>query len=90
MRNILLAGAAGLFIALGTGYANADNCSVPYNSPYRTMGAWSAFCGDYGHPNGPIVEGRSAFVDPDYDAYPDDVYPDADYGYYGYRHFRRW
>jgi hypothetical protein len=103
MRNILIAGAAGLFLVLGAGYANADNCDAPYNSPYRTMGAWSSACGDYGYPNayGPVVEGRSAYVDPDYGVYPY-AYPDADDGFYGvggweggragsfgHRHFRR-
>ena len=77
MRSILMAGTAGLFLVLGAGYANADNCEVPYNSPYRTMGAWSSACGDYGGPTyGSIVEGRSAYVDPDYD--PGYVYPDYD------------
>ena len=88
LRNILMAGTAGLFIVLGAGYANADNCDVPYNSPYRTMGAYSAYCGDYGYPNGPMVEGRSAYVDPDYDAYPYDAYPDGGFyvGGWGWRH----
>ena len=84
MRSILMAGTAGLFLILGGGYANADNCDVPYNSPYRTMGAWSSECGDYGGPTyGPMVEGRSAYVDPDYD-YPDygDAYPYDGGGFY--------
>ena len=85
MRSILMAGTAGLFLVLGAGYANADNCAVPNNSPYRTMGAWSSACGDYGNPgyDGPIVEGRSAYVDPDYGVDPYYAYPDADDGFYG-------
>jgi hypothetical protein len=84
MRNLLLAGTAGLFVALGAANAYA----VPQNSPYATMvppGAVDGYAPDdspvYGAPllADPMVEGRSAYVDPDSD------YVDPGYGYgYGY------
>ena len=72
MRNLLMAGAtAGLFLAFGAASAYA----VPQNSPYATMvppGAVDGYAPTapddgyyYGDPA--VVEGRSAYVDPDYD-----------------------
>src|ERR1700744_2192334 len=94
MRNLLMAGAAaGLFIALGAANAYA----VPQNSPYATMvppGAVDDYgqAPDSGYYAAP-VEGRSAYIDPDYDN-GDDYYYGGDYspdygapvvgvGYYG-------
>jgi hypothetical protein len=77
MRNLLMAGAAtGLFLALGAANAYA----VPQNSPYATMvppdavDGYSPTAPDDGYYYGDPapVEGRSAYVDPDYDQ-----------GYYG-------
>ena len=93
MRNILLAGTTGLFLALGAASAYA----VPQNSPYATMvppGAVDGDAGPYGqqypaypdsgYPDGYMTEGRSAYVDPAYvDGDPGYVDPGYDYGYYG-------
>jgi hypothetical protein len=93
MRNLLLAGTAGLFLALGAATAYA----VPQNSPYATMVPPDAVDGyvadngpaygcqgyaqDAGCPGG-MIEGRSALVDPEY-AYGGSDYIDPGYGYYG-------
>jgi hypothetical protein len=90
MRNLLLAGTAGLFLALGAATAYA----VPPNSPYATMvppGAVDGATQDdgavyadqgYGYydgnPSG-AIEGRAAFVDSDYGY--DQGYVDPGYGY---------
>ncbi|WP_158815575.1 hypothetical protein [Methylocapsa sp. S129] len=90
MRNLLLAGTAGLFLALGAANAYA----VAPNSPYATMvppGAVDGYAPDNGYPyyadpgygDPGLVQGRAAYVDPDY-AYNDPVYVDPGYGYYGY------
>ena len=83
MRNILLAGTAGLFLTLGAASAYA----VPQNSPYATMVPPSAVDGyqpdngpsyvdpGYTYDNEPMIEGRAAEVDPYYGA-PGYVYPD--------------
>jgi hypothetical protein len=95
MRNLLLAGTAGLFLAFGAASAYA----VPQNSPYATMvppaavdgytpdGSAYACPGDsaqVGCPDG-MVEGRAAVVDPDY-AYGDPAYiaPAFGFGYGGF------
>jgi hypothetical protein len=81
MRNLLMAGTAGLFLALGAASAYA----VPQNSPYATMAPPGAVDG-YTQGNGPMyndepmVEGRSAYVDPDY-GYSDPGYADPAYVY---------
>ena len=81
MRNLLLAGVAGLFLAIGAADANA----VPQNSPYATMVPPNAVDGyavgngpvyggeDYGYESEPAVQGRSAYVDPEY-GYGDPAY----------------
>src|ERR1700688_739825 len=78
MRNLLMAGtAAGLFLALGAVNAYA----VQQNSPYATMvppGAVDGYSTDDGYYYGDRVEGRSAYVDPDY-GYSDDGYADNGY-----------
>ena len=94
MRNLLLAGSAGLFLALGAANAYA----VPQNSPYATMVPPGAVDGytSYGTPVYPdqtygyedanpsgAVEGRAAYVDSD-DGYDGSGYVDPGYGYYGY------
>jgi hypothetical protein len=83
MRNLLMAGTAGLFITLGAASAYA----VPQNSPYATMvppGAVDGYQPDtgpsyidpnYTYGNEPMVEGRAAEVDPYYSD-PGYVYPD--------------
>jgi hypothetical protein len=85
LRNLLLTGTAGLFLALGAANAYA----VPQNSPYATIvppGAVDGYNYDpapvygdqgYGSEGAPMVEGRSAYVYPDYDA----GYVDPGYGY---------
>jgi hypothetical protein len=87
MRNLLLAGTAGLFLAIGAASAYA----VPQNSPYATMvppDAVDGYSGSYGE-QGPIyadpgydgmTEGRAAYVDPEY-ANDDPGYVDPGYGY---------
>jgi hypothetical protein len=94
MRSLLLAGSAGLFLALGAANAYA----VPQNSPYATMVPPDAVDGytpnggafypdqTYGYEDGSpsgTVEGRAAYVDPD-DGYDGPGYVDPGYGYYGY------
>ena len=95
MRGLLLAGTAGLFLAFGAANAYA----VPPNSPYATMVPPDAVDGysqngvaypdqGYGYVYGDAnssgtIEGRAAFVDPDY-GYDDPGYVDPGYGYYGY------
>jgi hypothetical protein len=84
MRNLLLAGTAGLFLALGASGAYA----VPPNSPYATMVPPGAVDGapPYDEPvygdgdAGPMIEGRAAYVDPGY-AYGAPDYDDPGYGY---------
>jgi hypothetical protein len=94
MRNLLLAGTAGLFLSLGAATAYA----VPQNSPYATMVPPDAVDGyvadnglsngcqgyvqDVGCPPAGMTEGRSAFVDPEY-AYGGWGYTDPGFGYYG-------
>ena len=84
MRTMLVAGTAALFLALG----GASAYAVPPNSPYATMVPPGAV--DYNVPGynyGPMVEGRSAYVEepgyvyraPAYRVRPD--YYDYDYGY---------
>jgi hypothetical protein len=80
MRNMLMAGTAGLFLALGAaGAAHAANPNVPSYSPYAIMGDDSArsapllpfvpfLSGGPGYDRGPdagMTEGRAAYVDPD-------------------------
>lgn len=80
MRNVLMAGTAGLFLALGAaGAANAANPNVPSYSPYAIMaydGSPSApllpfvsggpvFGSDRG-PDAGMSEGRAAFIDDGY------------------------
>src|SRR5580658_1768977 len=93
MRNLFLAGTAGLFLTLGAAAAYA----VPQNSPYATMvppdavdgyvaGGPAYGCLGYAQgvdcaPTG-MIEGRSAFVDPEY-AYGGSGYADPGFGYYG-------
>jgi hypothetical protein len=91
MRSLLLAGTAGLFLALGAANAFA---AAP-NSPYAIMVPPDAVDGypqngaaypgqRYGYDDvdsSGMVEGRTAFVDPDY-GYDDPGYVDP--GYYGY------
>ena len=81
MRNLLLAGAAGLFLAIGAANAYA----VPQNSPYATLvppnavdgydsGSGPVYGGqDYGYESEPTVQERSAYVDPEY-GYGDPAY----------------
>jgi hypothetical protein len=81
MRNALLAGTAGLLLCLGAAAAYA----VPQNSPYATMVPPDAVEGyttgnDPGYGNDAMIEGRSAYVDPDYD---NQDYVDPGYGYTG-------
>jgi hypothetical protein len=67
MRNLLLAGTAGLFVALG----GASAYAVPASSPYATMVPPAAVDGYV--PPAPLVverparlyEGRSAYIAPD-------------------------
>jgi hypothetical protein len=82
MRNLLLAGTAGLFLTLGAAAAYA----VPQNSPYATMVSPDAVDGystdnypNYG--NSGMIEGRSAYVDPQY-GYDNPGYVDPGYGEY--------
>jgi hypothetical protein len=85
LRNLLWAGGAGLFLTLGAAAAYA----VPQNSPYATMVPPSAVDGydnspaygnqDYGYESGPMAEGRSTYMAPEY-GYDDPVYA-SDYGY---------
>ena len=87
MRNLLLAGTAGLILTLGAATAYA----VPQNSPYATMVPPDAVDGystdndpNYNDPNygnSGLIEGRSAYVDPQY-GYNDPAYADPGYGYY--------
>jgi hypothetical protein len=91
MRTMLVAGTAGVFLALSAASAYA----VPPNSPYATMVPPGAVDGEapyYGQPRGEvIIEGRSAYVedDPGYvyraPAYravrPDYVYVEPAYRY---------
>ena len=93
MRNLLLAGTAGLFLAFGAASAYA----VPQNSPYATMVPPDAVDGYSGYEQAPVYadpgynpgygvmnEGRAAYVDPEY-ANDDPGYVDPGYGYgYGY------
>jgi hypothetical protein len=94
MRSLLLAGAAGLSLALGAANAYA----VQPNSPYAIMvpsGAVDGYTNDggtiypdqgYGYEGGNpsgTVEGRAAYVDPD-DGYGGPGYVDPGDGYYGY------
>jgi hypothetical protein len=61
MRNLLLAGTAGLLVILGAaGVANAANPNVPSWSPYAAMG----YQGDA--PEMDPKDGRAAYVDPGY------------------------
>jgi hypothetical protein len=82
MRTMLIAGTAGLFLALG----GASAYAVPPNSPYATMVPPGAV--DYNAPgynygtyyNPGVVEGRSAYVEE-----PGYVYRAPAYRpYYGY------
>jgi hypothetical protein len=87
LRNLLLTGTAGLFLALGAANAYA----VPQNSPYATIvppGAVDGYSYDnrpaygdqgYGYEREPMVERRSTYVDPEY-GYGDPAYA-SDYGY---------
>jgi hypothetical protein len=86
MRNLLIAGTAGLFLTLGAANAYA----VPANSPYATMVPPGLVDGatapdnsmDYMGSDPNLVEGRSAYIDPDY-AYDDSGYDDYGPQYYG-------
>jgi hypothetical protein len=90
MRNLLLAGTAGLLLSVGAiGAASAANPNVPTSSPYaiQDVGPQTQPPGymdpGYAYDNGSgygMVEGRSAYVDSDYD---DSGYVDPGYGYYG-------
>jgi hypothetical protein len=68
MRNILMAGTAGLLIALGAaGAANAANPNVPTYSPYTLMEIPGSVP-DVARTSKPVatadqVEGRAAYVD---------------------------
>ena len=63
MRNLLMAGTAGLLLALGAvGAANADNPNVPSYSPYAIMGPGAA---SSPMPWVVVTEGRSAYVEAD-------------------------
>ena len=76
MRNLLVAGAAGLLLTMGAGAAYASNPNVPNWSPYTIMAYQPngpAYVnpghGDnYGFPprleSGGVNEGRAAFIDP--------------------------
>jgi hypothetical protein len=95
MRNLLLAGTAASLMMLGAvGTASADNPNVATSSPYAVMGgapapmpySAPAYGQGYGYdqvPDDGMIEGRSAYIDPDYayDEGPD--YIDPGYGYYG-------
>jgi hypothetical protein len=91
MRNLLLAGAAASLMLFGAaGAANADNANVPANSPYAVMGG-GALPSPYAYPaygydqdqDPALVEGRSAYVDPNYDD-EGPAYVDPGYGRYIY------
>jgi hypothetical protein len=68
MRNMLMAGTAGLFIVLGAaGAANAANPNVPTYSPYTLMDIPGSVP-DVARTSKPLatadqVEGRAAYVD---------------------------
>jgi hypothetical protein len=67
MQNILLAGTAGVFLAVGA--ASAANPNVPSWSPYAIMGFDSAAPTSNPGPRADEmarVEGRAAYVDPSY------------------------
>jgi hypothetical protein len=78
MRNLLVAGAAGVLLTMGAGAAYASNPNVPNWSPYAIMaydpnGPTYVNPGhgdNYGYPPryepGSMGEGRAAFIDPDY------------------------
>jgi hypothetical protein len=84
MRNILLAGTAGLLLAAAVTMANAteQNPNVPNWSPYAIMGfggnanayANPGYGGNPGYPPRPagvgMDEGRAAYVDPFFWAHP--------------------
>jgi hypothetical protein len=88
MRNLLLAGTAGLLLTFGAaGAANAANPNVPASSPYALtdVGPQTRPPGyadpNYGYDGDPgYVEGRAAYVDPD-SGYDDTGYVDPGYGY---------
>ena len=92
MRNLLLAGTAGLFVAFGAVSAEA----VTQNSPYATMAPPDAVDGYVTEPD-PVyvvprsdgmIEGRAAYVDegPAYvPVQPHYVYPARRYHYEYYR-----
>lgn len=101
MRNLLVAGTAGLLIALGAaGAANAANPNVPTYSPYtimnipgsvpeadRTSKPVAEADRVYGYNQGSgMVEGRAAFVDEGQPGYG----PDDGYGRPGYRNADRY
>lgn len=78
MRNLLIAGAAGLLLTMGAGAAYAENPNAPTWSPYAIMGYGATgptyvnpgHGDNYGYPPryepGRMDEGRAAFIDPDY------------------------
>jgi hypothetical protein len=89
MRSLLLAGTAGLFLALGAASAYA----VPPNSPYATMTPSDnsqAYSDDAYYDRGQVYSGRGeVYSDPgyDYDGGPvagRAAYMDPGYGDYGY------
>jgi hypothetical protein len=101
MRNLLMAGTAAGLMLFGTiGAANASNPNVPSWSPYALMSVspapahnnYSDSQGGYGYDQGSgdgVIEGRSAYIDPDYayDEGPDFIdpgYDDFGYGGFGY------
>jgi hypothetical protein len=92
MRNLLLAGTAGLLMVVGVARAASAyeaNPNVPNWSPYSIMGfagtsdgyANPGYGGNPGYPAGtqPMDEGRSAYVDPGYHRHRH-VQPGYDYG----------
>jgi hypothetical protein len=77
MRRLLMIGAAGLALSLGAGAANADwlgdhnGSGSMYQNPRVMPNAQENYLGDTNSQefidqgmNGPMVEGRSAYVDP--------------------------
>jgi hypothetical protein len=96
MRNLLLAGTAGLLISCGAvGAAYAANPNVPASSPYAMtdVGPQTRASGymdpNYGYggdsasgygADPAYVEGRAAYIDPDY-GYDGTGYVDPGYGY---------
>jgi hypothetical protein len=68
MRNLLMAGAASLFLAVGAASAYADEIVTPVSGPIDAGGApaYDAYGNEVVIPAAPaLIEGRSAYIERD-------------------------